>query len=43
LINPASEFEVEEVRAVRPRVLALFTLTEVGRMSGVETSVDLAG
>ena len=28
---------------VGPRVLALFTLTGVGRMSGLETSIDLAG
>jgi ketosteroid isomerase-like protein len=39
----SSSFEVREIRAVGPRVLALFTLTMVGRMSGVETSVDLAG
>jgi hypothetical protein len=26
-----------------PRVFALFTLTVIGRMSGAETSVDLAG
>jgi ketosteroid isomerase-like protein len=39
----SSSFEVEEIRAVGPRVLALFTLRGVGRMSGVETSVDVAG
>jgi ketosteroid isomerase-like protein len=39
----SSSFEVGEIRGVGPRVLALFTLTIVGRMSGAETSVDLAG
>jgi ketosteroid isomerase-like protein len=39
----SSSFEVEEIRAVGPRVLALFTLTAVGRLSAAETSVDLAG
>jgi ketosteroid isomerase-like protein len=39
----SSSFEVSEIMAVGPRVLALFTLTMVGRMSGAETSVDVAG
>lgn len=39
----SSSFEVSEIKAVGPRVLALFTLTMVGRMSGAETSVDVAG
>jgi ketosteroid isomerase-like protein len=39
----SSSFEVSEIRAVGPRVLALFTLTIVGRTSGAKTSVDVAG
>jgi len=38
-----SSFQVEEVRAVGPRVLAFFTLTAVGRTSGAETSMRVAG
>ena len=39
----SSSFEIEEIRAVGPGVLALFRLSSVGRVSGVKTSVDLAG
>src|SRR5205814_287249 len=39
----SSSFEVREIRTAGPRVFALFTLTMVGRMSGAETTVDLAG
>jgi ketosteroid isomerase-like protein len=42
-LSESSSFEVREIRAVGPRVFALFTVTMVGRMSGAETSVDLAG
>ena len=38
-----STFRVEEIRAVDDRVLAFFVLTAVGRVSEVETSVELAG
>jgi ketosteroid isomerase-like protein len=39
----SSSFEVREIRAVGPLVLAFFTLTIVGRLGGAKTSVDLAG
>jgi ketosteroid isomerase-like protein len=39
----SSSVEVDEITAVGSRVLALFTLTTVGRVSGTETTVDLAG
>ena len=38
-----SAFQVEEIRAVNDRVLALFTISARGRNSGVETSVQVAG
>jgi ketosteroid isomerase-like protein len=41
--SDASEFRVEEIRAVEGRVLAFFVLTTRGRMSEAETSVDLVG
>ena len=39
----SSQVEVEEIRAVGPRVLAHFTLTTIGRVSGAETSVSVSG
>jgi ketosteroid isomerase-like protein len=39
----SSNVSIEEIRVVGPRVLAIFTPTARGRMSGVETSTDLAG
>ena len=39
----SSNVEIEEIRAVGPRVLALFRVTAVGRASGAETSIDLGG
>jgi ketosteroid isomerase-like protein len=39
----SSRFEVQEIRAVGPRVLAFFTVTGVGRTSGIEMSMDVAG
>jgi ketosteroid isomerase-like protein len=39
----SSSFVVDDVRAVGPRVMALFTLTAVGRMSTAKTSVNLVG
>ena len=39
----SSSLEVKGIRAVGSRVLPLFTLTALGRMSGAETSVDVAG
>jgi ketosteroid isomerase-like protein len=42
--SEASEFRLEEIRAIdEGRVLAFFVLTAVGRLSEVETSVNLAG
>ena len=41
-LSGSGSFEVKEIRAVGPRVLAFFTVTAVGRMSGAETSVDVA-
>jgi ketosteroid isomerase-like protein len=41
--SEASQFQVEEIRAVGGRVLAFFVLTTRGRMSEIETSVPLAG
>jgi len=41
--SESSSFEVVEIRSVGSRVLALFTLTAVGRMSAAETSLELAG
>jgi hypothetical protein len=38
-----SGFQVEDIRAVDSRVLAFFTLTTLGRISGAETSVHVAG
>ena len=38
-----SAFQVEEIRAVDNQVLAFFTLTALGRISGAETSVHVAG
>jgi hypothetical protein len=35
----SSSVEVDEITAVGSRVLALFTLTTVGRVSGAETTV----
>ena len=39
----SSSFEVREVRAVGERVIAFFRVRGVGRISGAETSMDLAG
>ncbi len=39
----SSSFEVKEVRAVGERVIAFFRVRGVGRISGAETSMDLAG
>ncbi len=39
----ASSFHVEEIRAMNDQVLAFFTLTTRGRISGAETSARLAG
>ena len=39
----ASSFEVKEVRQVGERVLAFFTVRGMGRISGAETSMDVAG
>jgi ketosteroid isomerase-like protein len=38
-----SSFEVEELRAVGKRVLAFFTLTALGHISGAELATRLAG
>jgi ketosteroid isomerase-like protein len=38
-----SSFQVEEVRAVGARVLSFHTFTTVGRTSGAETSMRVAG
>jgi ketosteroid isomerase-like protein len=38
----SSRFEVEEIRAVGPRVLAFFTVSGVGRISRIDTSVEVA-
>jgi ketosteroid isomerase-like protein len=38
----SSSFEVEEIREVGPQVLAFFKVIGVGRLSGVETSTDVA-
>jgi ketosteroid isomerase-like protein len=38
-----SAFRVEEINAVNDRVLAFFTLTTLGQISGAETAVRLAG
>jgi ketosteroid isomerase-like protein len=39
----SSRVEVEEVRAVGERVIAFFRVRGVGRISGAETSMDVAG
>jgi ketosteroid isomerase-like protein len=39
----SSSVEVEEIRDLGPQVLAFFTVTAVGRLSGAETSLDVAG
>jgi ketosteroid isomerase-like protein len=41
--SEASDFQVEEIRAVEGRVLALFVITATGRQSEVETSARVAG
>jgi ketosteroid isomerase-like protein len=41
--SEASEFRLEDIRAVDNRVLAFFVLTALGRQFEVETSVRLAG
>jgi ketosteroid isomerase-like protein len=41
--SEASEFQVEEIKAVEGRVLAFFVLTATGRQSEVQTSARLAG
>ena len=41
--SEASEFRVEEIRAVGERVLAFFVLTATGRQSAIETSSRVAG
>jgi ketosteroid isomerase-like protein len=41
--STASRFEVEQIRAVGERVLALFVITATGRKSDVETSTRVAG
>ena len=41
--SEASEFQVEEIRAVEARVLAFFVITATGRQSEVETSARVAG
>ncbi len=38
-----SAFQIDDVRAVGEQVLALFTLTTVGRTSGAETIASLTG
>ena len=40
--SEASEFQVEEVRAVEGRVLAFFVITATGR-DGIQTSARVAG
>jgi ketosteroid isomerase-like protein len=40
--SEASEFQVEEIRAVEGRVLAFFVITAVGQQ-GIETSARVAG
>jgi ketosteroid isomerase-like protein len=42
-LSEASEFQVEEIRAVEGRVLAFFVITATGRQSEVETSARWAG
>ena len=41
--SQASDFQVEEIRAVAGRVLAFFVLTATGRQSKVQTSARVAG
>jgi ketosteroid isomerase-like protein len=40
--SEASEFQVEEIRAVEGRVLAFFVITATGR-DGIQTSAQVAG
>ena len=40
--SEASEFQVEEIRAVEGRVLAFFVITAIGQQ-GIETSARVAG